>query len=218
MSPGAVVAGAAGALALAVGGVVWYVSANEADAPVAAAATLSTAVVEQTDVVTYNETTATLGFTDSVTVTSPAAGTVTSIASAGDELVAGDVVATVDGSPVVAMIGDVPGWRDLSTSSSDGIDIRQLETNLVALGYRPHRRHRDRRGVRHRHQGRRQPLEDGTRTRRRRHGRPRSRHLRARRTAGRQCLDRRRRGDERRRCTPRGPDDQPHRAGRGECR
>ncbi len=119
------------------GGVVWYVSANEADAPVAAAATLSTAVVEQTDVVTYNETTATLGFTDSVTVTSPAAGTVTSIASAGDELVAGSVVATVDGSPVVAMIGDVPGWRDLSTASSDGIDIRQLETNLVTLGYDP---------------------------------------------------------------------------------
>lgn len=135
MSRGAVVAGVAGALALAVGGVVWYVSANEADAPVAAATTLSTAVVEQTDVVTYNETTATLGFTDSVTVTSPAAGTVTSIASAGDELVAGSVVATVDGSPVVAMIGDVPGWRDLSTSSSDGIDIRQLETNLVTLGF-----------------------------------------------------------------------------------
>ena len=35
------------------------------------------------------------------------------------------------------MIGDVPGWRDLSTASSDGIDIRQLETNLVTLGYDP---------------------------------------------------------------------------------
>jgi peptidoglycan hydrolase-like protein with peptidoglycan-binding domain len=33
------------------------------------------------------------------------------------------------------MIGDVPGYRDLSTSSSDGADIRQLEANLVQLGF-----------------------------------------------------------------------------------
>ncbi len=137
MRRGAVVVGVVGALGLALGGVVWYASANGETGSVVAAATLSTAVVEQKDVITYDETTATLGFTDSVTVTSPAAGTVTSIASTGDELVAGSVVATVDGSPVVAMIGDVPGWRDLSTASSDGIDIRQLETNLVTLGFDP---------------------------------------------------------------------------------
>ena len=34
-------------------------------------------------------------------------------------------------------MGDVPGWRDLSTSSSDGVDVRQLELNLVALGFDP---------------------------------------------------------------------------------
>ena len=96
---------------------------------------LSTTKVQQLDLVTYDETTATLGFTTSATVSSPVAGTVTSIVSGGDTVDAGTVVATVDGAPVVAMIGDVPEYRDLSTSSSDGADIRQLESNLVQLGF-----------------------------------------------------------------------------------
>ncbi len=96
---------------------------------------LSTTKVQQLDLVTYDETDATLGFTTSATVSSPVAGTVTSIVSAGDTIDAGTVVATVDGAPVVAMIGDIPEYRDLSTSSSDGADIRQLESNLVQLGF-----------------------------------------------------------------------------------
>jgi peptidoglycan hydrolase-like protein with peptidoglycan-binding domain len=96
---------------------------------------LSTAKVQQLDLVTYDETTATLGFTTSATVSSPVAGTVTGIVAGGDTIDAGTIVATIDGNPVVAMIGDIPGYRDLSTSSSDGADIRQLEANLVQLGF-----------------------------------------------------------------------------------
>ena len=44
---------------------------------------------------------------------------------------------TVDGSPVVALDGALPAWRTLSTSSTDGADIAQLEASLVALGYDP---------------------------------------------------------------------------------
>ncbi|MEO8264673.1 MAG: peptidoglycan-binding domain-containing protein [Ilumatobacteraceae bacterium] len=98
---------------------------------------LSTAKVQQLDLTTYDETTATLGFTTSATVSSPVAGTVTSVVSGGDIVDAGTVVATVDGAPVVAMIGDIPGYRDLSTAASDGADIRQLELNLVQLGFDP---------------------------------------------------------------------------------
>ena len=98
---------------------------------------LSTAKVQQLDLTTYDETTATLGFTTSVTVSSPVAGTVTSIVAGGDTVDAGTVVATVDGAPVVAMIGDIPGYRDLSTASTNGADIRQLELNLVHLGFDP---------------------------------------------------------------------------------
>jgi peptidoglycan hydrolase-like protein with peptidoglycan-binding domain len=35
------------------------------------------------------------------------------------------------------MLGDVPSYRSLSTSSSNGIDVRQLEQNLVLLGFDP---------------------------------------------------------------------------------
>lgn len=102
-------------------------------APVA----LSTTKVQQKDLVTYDETTATLGFTTSVTVASPVEGTITSLIATGETIDAGTVVATIDGSPVVALIGDVPGYRDLSTSSSNGADVRELEQNLVLLGFDP---------------------------------------------------------------------------------
>ena len=101
------------------------------------AASLSTIAITQQDVTTYEETTATLGFTASATVASPVTGTVTTILAEGAVVEAGTVVATIDGAPVVALIGDVPAWRDLSTSASDGVDVRQLEANLVTLGFDP---------------------------------------------------------------------------------
>ena len=122
---------------LAGGGGGYLLGSRQADTKevTSAPVQLSTAKVQQLDLVTYDETNATLGFTTSATVSSPLAGTVTSVVAGGDTVDAGTVVATVDGAPVVAMIGDIPGYRDLSTSSSDGTDIRQLELNLVQLGF-----------------------------------------------------------------------------------
>jgi multidrug efflux pump subunit AcrA (membrane-fusion protein) len=40
---------------------------------------------------------------------------------------------------VTLMYGSVPMWRRLGASSGDGQDIRELERNLVALGYDPYR-------------------------------------------------------------------------------
>jgi peptidoglycan hydrolase-like protein with peptidoglycan-binding domain len=135
------VAGTAAVLLVAAGSAAAVTVVRSRDDATSAAETtvaqLSTTEVQQQDVVTYDETTATLGFTTSVTVSSPVAGTVTSVLGEGDTVDAGAVVATIDGDPVVAMIGDVPGWRDLTIDSSDGVDVRQLETNLVALGFDP---------------------------------------------------------------------------------
>ena len=100
-------------------------------------ATTTTAEITQRDLVAYNQTTATLGFTTSVTVSSPVAGTVTSIVPTGTKIAAGTVVASIDGTPVVAMIGDVPSYRDLSKGVTTGIDVRQLKANLVMLGFDP---------------------------------------------------------------------------------
>jgi len=133
-------AAALGLVALAAGAAGGYTlgtRSSDSTAVTKAPVKLSTTKVQQLDLTTYDDTTATLGFTTSATVSSPVAGTVTSIVSDGGTVDAGTVVATVDGAPVVAMIGDVPGYRDLSTSSTDGADIRQLELNLVQLGFDP---------------------------------------------------------------------------------
>lgn len=122
----------------AAGGAVAARAGNETSEPQdAATATLSTIAVEQRDLVTYDETDATLGFTSSATVSAPVAGTITAILDEGQTVDAGTTVASIDGAPVVAMIGDIPGYRALSTSSTDGADVRQLEANLVALGFDP---------------------------------------------------------------------------------
>ncbi|MEY2401538.1 MAG: hypothetical protein QOJ08_1649 [Ilumatobacteraceae bacterium] len=63
--------------------------------------------------------------------------TITSIIGTNAAIRQGDVLYTVDGSPVVALDGALPAWRSLSTSSDDGADIGQLEASLVALGYDP---------------------------------------------------------------------------------
>jgi len=130
---------AAGLVALAgVGAGVWAVARSQSTSTgTTTTKQTTTAEITQRDLTIYDETTATLGFTTSVTVSSPVAGTVTSIIAAGDRIDPGTVVATIDGTPVVAMLGDVPSYRDLSTSSTDGIDVRQLETNLVQLGFDP---------------------------------------------------------------------------------
>jgi peptidoglycan hydrolase-like protein with peptidoglycan-binding domain len=132
------VALASAVLVVGAGAGVWFATRHDSDTATAGMqAQTTTAEITQRDLVIYDETTATLGFTTSVTVSSPVAGTVTSVIAAGDHIDPGTVVATIDGAPVVALIGDVPSYRDLSTSSSDGIDIRQLETNLVMLGFDP---------------------------------------------------------------------------------
>lgn len=63
--------------------------------------------------------------------------TITSIIAANTAIQQGDVLYTVDGAPVVALDGALPAWRTMSTSSTDGADIAQLEASLVALGYDP---------------------------------------------------------------------------------
>jgi peptidoglycan hydrolase-like protein with peptidoglycan-binding domain len=63
-------------------------------------------------------------------------GVVTSATSAGTEMARGDIIATVDGEPVVLLYGQRPLWRSLA-EGTEGVDVFLLESNLVALGYDP---------------------------------------------------------------------------------
>ncbi len=59
----------------------------------------------------------------------------TSLLDVGARADRGTVLYTADQQPVVALIGDLPAWRTLEQGVDDGADVRQLEENLVALGY-----------------------------------------------------------------------------------
>lgn len=107
------------------------------DGQVAATGPATTAKVSRRTLQLTDETTATLTFVSSATVTAPTAGTVTKLVAEGDVVAAGTTVAMVDGTPLVALYGDLPSYRDLSSSSTDGPDVYQLELNLVALGFDP---------------------------------------------------------------------------------
>ena len=46
----------------------------------------------------------------------------------------GSTLYRVDNLPVVLMTGPLPAWRSFSAGMSDGPDVAQLESNLIALG------------------------------------------------------------------------------------
>jgi peptidoglycan hydrolase-like protein with peptidoglycan-binding domain len=64
-------------------------------------------------------------------------GTVTSLARAGSVVKRGGALYRLDGDPVVLMYGATPAFRALEQGVEDGRDVRQLERNLVALGFDP---------------------------------------------------------------------------------
>ena len=71
------------------------------------------------------------------TTASSGTSTVTSIASSGQIVMQGQPLFALDNEPTVLLYGSTPAYRQLSTSSTPGPDILQLETNLAELGYNP---------------------------------------------------------------------------------
>jgi Putative peptidoglycan binding domain len=81
----------------------------------------------------------TLGYAGSYEVVNQARGVVTWLPAAGRIVRRGQVLYRVDGRPVVLLYGASPVYRALaagdSASDVQGADVRQLNANLVALGY-----------------------------------------------------------------------------------
>ena len=101
-----------------------------------AAAATSTATVERRNLVARDTFEGSLGYADSRTLASALSGTVTALPREGQTIRRGGVLYRVDGKPVVLLYGSYPLWRTLD-SGDEGEDVRQLEKNLVALGYDP---------------------------------------------------------------------------------
>jgi peptidoglycan hydrolase-like protein with peptidoglycan-binding domain len=129
---------AAVALAAAAGGAGW---AAGGDSGTSAAETTetpdATATVQRRDLVQHETVDGTLGYDDTETLYAPAMGTVTKLRDSGNLVRRGQALYWLGGEPVTLMYGALPMWRRLDRSSDGARDIRQLERNLVALGYDP---------------------------------------------------------------------------------
>jgi hypothetical protein len=132
MRRGVVAAGAA--VVVAAGVAVWQVAA---DHPAATASTPAggTAKVTKRDLVLTEDVKGDLGYADGRDLAADRAGVVTSLVAEGVTIKQGQALYAVDLEPAVLLTGKVPAYRELSTSSSDGADVKQLETALKALGY-----------------------------------------------------------------------------------
>jgi peptidoglycan hydrolase-like protein with peptidoglycan-binding domain len=126
------------ALAGIAGAVGWAVTngraADSGPRPVTGVTTGTKAVV-RTDVAQRTQVTGTLGHAGTYDVIATGQGTLTRLPAVGHVVKRGEAAYEVDGSPVVLLYGRRPAWRAFSSGMTDGTDVRQLETNLKALGY-----------------------------------------------------------------------------------
>jgi peptidoglycan hydrolase-like protein with peptidoglycan-binding domain len=113
------------------------------------------AVVTRTDVVERQQVAGTLGYGDSFTVVGQSVGAggpsgaggggqaqggiLTRVPGVGAVVGRGQALYEVDGHAVPLWYGTRPAWRAFQLGMADEPDVRQLEANLVALGFDPDR-------------------------------------------------------------------------------
>jgi peptidoglycan hydrolase-like protein with peptidoglycan-binding domain len=125
----------------AAAGAAYLVLGRSADDTTAAADTtpVTTAKVVRRDLAETDSFDGTLGYASSRPVVNQLQGTFTALAPEGSVVSRGQALYRVDGTPVTLMYGTVPAYRPLSQGVDNGPDVKQLEWNLVALGYDPNR-------------------------------------------------------------------------------
>jgi peptidoglycan hydrolase-like protein with peptidoglycan-binding domain len=122
---------------IAIGISVTVVATGGSDASAAEAdPSTATATVARRDLVDRETFDGTLGYGDERTLTGAQQGTVTGVADEGATRTRGQVMYRVDDRPVVLLYGATPAYRTMR-EGDEGDDVRQLERNLVELGYDP---------------------------------------------------------------------------------
>jgi peptidoglycan hydrolase-like protein with peptidoglycan-binding domain len=130
------------AVGVVAGGGWWFIQNSAAGGPAASAdpegssAGLATAAVERRTLTVSETLSATLGYVGEYSVLGGLVGTLTWFAPEGTVVTSGQALYEVDGSRRASlMYGRRPAWRTLETGVTDGTDVRQLEENLLLLGY-----------------------------------------------------------------------------------
>ncbi|MBP2706110.1 peptidoglycan-binding protein [Microbispora sp. RL4-1S] len=119
--------GAAAVAAVGFGG-------GSTDTPAATDLPPATAQVTRQTMLDTDEIPGVLGYSATTTLAGRIAGVVTKVPLPGDVIRRGRPIYRVDNRPVVLMYGAVAAYRTLGPYAT-GTDVRQLETNLKALGY-----------------------------------------------------------------------------------
>ena len=126
---GAVVAAVGAAVVAAVG-----FGGGDIDTPTAADLPPATAQVTRETMVDTDEVPGDLGYGAMTMLAGRILGVITKVPLAGDIINRGQQIYRVDNQPVVLLYGDVAAYRTLGPGVT-GVDVRQLEVNLTALGY-----------------------------------------------------------------------------------
>lgn len=137
----------AGVVLISAAVVIWVVTTDRDSVTTETAAPLTFAEVERTTLEEITTLDGTLGFVAGdpivyagstngiVTISAGTAGTVTSLPNEGSTVVEGGTLYRLDEQPIIMFYGAVPAYRTLSTRSTDGTDVLQLEEALTRLGY-----------------------------------------------------------------------------------
>jgi HlyD family secretion protein len=126
------------ALAGTVGVAGWALTGGQAaggeERPVSGVAR-DTAPVIRTEVAERRQVSGTLGHAGTYEVVASGQGTLTRLPAVGHVVARGEAAYEVDGTPVTLLYGTRPVWRTFQYGMTDGADVKQLESNLKALGY-----------------------------------------------------------------------------------
>jgi peptidoglycan hydrolase-like protein with peptidoglycan-binding domain len=95
------------------------------------------ATVQRRNLVTSENETGKISYADSSTVANRLQGTLTWLPAVGRVIAPGQKLFDVDNFPVVLMDGTTPAYRTLDGFDSAGPDVRQLNENLIGLGFDP---------------------------------------------------------------------------------
>lgn len=98
----------------------------------------TTTTVQRRTLTEHAQVSGTLGYGSSLELFDRIAGTFTWLPSVGSVIARGGTLFKVNQLPIVLMYGSVPAYRTLKLGVSDGEDVRELNENLVALGYDPY--------------------------------------------------------------------------------
>jgi len=128
---------------LAAGGLAWATLGGDGDAPTGSAVNdrvpTATTVVTRRDLVDREDVAGTLRYAGERTIGAAARGTLTRVRPEGSTVHRGQSLYSIDATATAyVMYGQVPMYRTLQAGVDNGSDVRQLERNLVALGYDPY--------------------------------------------------------------------------------